>query len=557
MTMTIRTRLSLSLTIFIVAFIASGLFSINRLSVTNAIAVDIATKAMERLKLIESVNVLTSDYRALEASYISTADDAGVAGLDQAVTTNRETIKSVEARYRSLVSSPDERNAYDVYVQEWDKYLAASDDLISFSKKGQSFKASYGYLGSQKLFDSIKGDLAKVEDLTNRQVAGMIDVAQNNYALSRHALILTSLVIAILVVAIGYSLDSKISRSIIRITKAMHLLAQGDKSVAIPGLARRDEIGAMAAALEVFKQAALENERLALAQRRGDRAKLERAERLEQLTAVFEAKVRGALKAFGDNSDRIVSTASGMGRRVGDSATRSMGATAASQRTVANVLELTNAAGTLSQSVAEVSQRVSQSSDITQRVVAQAERTNDTMTGLVVAADRIGEVVRLITGIAAQTNLLALNATIEAARAGTAGKGFAVVAQEVKALAAQTAKATDDISAQIGNIQQVTRDVVEAITDITRTIEQVGGLGAAVAGSIGQQDIATNNILSVVNQVSTDIDLFNERFSDAAHTGAVSYASAIRVIWAAQDLSKPTGLLTGEIESLLSELRTG
>jgi methyl-accepting chemotaxis protein len=221
------------------------------------------------------------------------------------------------------------------------------------------------------------------------------------------------------------------------------------------------------------------------------------------------------------------------------------------------VLELTNAAGTLSQSVAEVSQRVSQSSDITQRVVAQAERTNDTMTGLVVAADRIGEVVRLITGIAAQTNLLALNATIEAARAGTAGKGFAVVAQEVKALAAQTAKATDDISAQIGNIQQVTRDVVEAITDITRTIEQVGGLGAAVAGSIGQQDIATNNILSVVNQVSTDIDLFNERFSDAAHTGAVSYASAIRVIWAAQDLSKPTGLLTGEIESLLSELRTG
>jgi methyl-accepting chemotaxis protein len=337
----------------------------------------------------------------------------------------------------------------------------------------------------------------------------------------------------------------------------MHLLAQGDKSVAIPGLARRDEIGAMAAALEVFKQAALENERLALAQRRGDRAKLERAERLEQLTAVFEAKVRGALKAFGDNSDRIVSTASGMGRRVGDSATRSMGATAASQRTVANVLELTNAAGTLSQSVAEVSQRVSQSSDITQRVVAQAERTNDTMTGLVVAADRIGEVVRLITGIAAQTNLLALNATIEAARAGTAGKGFAVVAQEVKALAAQTAKATDDISAQIGNIQQVTRDVVEAITDITRTIEQVGGLGAAVAGSIGQQDIATNNILSVVNQVSTDIDLFNERFSDAAHTGAVSYASAIRVIWAAQDLSKPTGLLTGEIESLLSELRTG
>jgi methyl-accepting chemotaxis protein len=246
-----------------------------------------------------------------------------------------------------------------------------------------------------------------------------------------------------------------------------------------------------------------------------------------------------------------------MGRRVGDSATRSMGATAASQRTVANVLELTNAAGTLSQSVAEVSQRVSQSSDITQRVVAQAERTNDTMTGLVVAADRIGEVVRLITGIAAQTNLLALNATIEAARAGTAGKGFAVVAQEVKALAAQTAKATDDISAQIGNIQQVTRDVVEAITDITRTIEQVGGLGAAVAGSIGQQDIATNNILSVVNQVSTDIDLFNERFSDAAHTGAVSYASAIRVIWAAQDLSKPTGLLTGEIESLLSELRTG
>jgi methyl-accepting chemotaxis protein len=557
MTMTIRTRLNFSLAVFIVAFIASGLFSINRLSVTNAIAVDVATTGMERLKLIESVNVLTSDYRALEASCISTADDAGIASLDKAIGTTRERIKDVEAKYQALISSQEEHDAYGQFVAKWDQYLATSNNLIHSAKTGQSFKASFTYVGSQKLFDAIKADLAAVEALTNRQVAGRIEAARSNYTLSRNALILTSLIIGILVAVIGYSLDRTISRSIVTITKAMHRLAEGDKTVTIPGLGRRDEIGAMAAALEVFKEAALENERRARAQRTEDQAKLERAGRLEQLTAVFEAKVRGALAVFGDNSDRIVSTASSMGRRVGDSATRSMGATAASQRTAANVLELTNAAGTLSQSVAEVSRRVAQSSDITHRVVIQAERTNSTMTGLVAAADRIGEVVRLITGIAAQTNLLALNATIEAARAGSAGKGFAVVAHEVKALAAQTARATSDISAQIGNIQQVTRDVVEAITVITRTIEQVGGLATAVSGSIEQQDLATNNILSVVNQVSTDVDLFNERFSDVAHTGAVSYASAIRVIWAAKDLSKPTAVLTGEIETLLSELRTG
>ena len=246
-----------------------------------------------------------------------------------------------------------------------------------------------------------------------------------------------------------------------------------------------------------------------------------------------------------------------MGRRVGDSATRSMGATAASRRTATNVSELTHAAATLSQSVADVRGRVSQSSKITHEIVLHAEKTNDAMGGLIAAADRIGEVIRLITGIAAQTNLLALNATIEAARAGPAGKGFAVVANEVKVLANQTAKATNDISAQIANVQRVTHDVVGAITLITETIEQIKEITGLVSGSIQQQDEATQNILSVIDQVSSDVDLFNEQFSDVAATGAASYASAIRVIWAAKDLSKPTSVLTGEIEALLSELRTG
>ncbi len=557
MTTTIRTRLIVSLTVFIVAFIASGLFSINRLSVTNSIAIDIATKGVEELSLIAKINVLTSDYRAVEASYVSTIDDAGIADLDKQVAANRTGVQAAESRYQDLISSQDQRDLYGAFVEKWRRYLEKSDELIAAAKKGQNFKASFTYAGAQGLFTAVKNDLDNTQAQTNRQVARMIEMAQQNYSLSQSALILTSLVIALLVAVIGYSLDHKISRSIVRITAAMHRLAAGDQAVTIPGVGRRDEIGAMAAALEVFKHAALDAERRAREQRAADQAKLARAERLDQLTATFEARVQAALEVFGVNSGRIVNTASSMGRRVGDSATRSMGATAASQRTAANVKALTNAAVTLTRSVADVSRRVAESSNITQQVVRQTGQTNDTMTGLMAAADRIGEVVRLITGIAAQTNLLALNATIEAARAGEAGKGFAVVAHEVKVLASQTAKATDEISAQIANIQQVTRETVDAMTVITRTIEHVKGLATVVGGSIDQQDQATRNILSVIDQVSLDVDVFNEQFSDVAFTGAASYASAIRVIWAAKDLSKPTAVLTGEIQTLLSELRTG
>jgi methyl-accepting chemotaxis protein len=554
---TIRLRLSLSLAIFIIAFVASGFFSINRLSSTNAIATDIATNGFERLRLIENINVLTSDYRAVEASYVSTIDDAGVSKLDKEINDKRDAIKTLEDRYISMLDGHYERKNYDLFLENWQKYIKNSDNLIAAVKKSQNFKASFTYIGSQKLFNTIKENISSVEFSTNQQVGEMIKVAQRNYNVSLWALVVTSGIIILLVVLIGYSLDQKVSRSIIRITKAMHRLAEGDKAVAIPEVGRQDEIGAMAAALEVFKHAALDNERRVEAQRADDRKKIARAELIEHLTAAFEVKVRSALGVFQVNSDQIVDTASRMGRRVGDSATRSMGATAASRRTATNVSELTHAAATLSQSVSDVRGRVSQSSKITHDIVLHAEKTNDAMGGLIAAADRIGEVIRLITGIAAQTNLLALNATIEAARAGAAGKGFAVVANEVKVLANQTARATNDISAQIANVQRVTHDVVGAITLITETIEQIKEITGLVSGSIQQQDEATQNILSVIDQVSNDVDLFNEQFSDVAATGAASYASAIRVIWAAKDLSKPTAVLTGEVEALLSELRTG
>ncbi len=349
-----------------------------------------------------------------------------------------------------------------------------------------------------------------------------------------------------------------VTRPIVRITDTMSALADGDKAVQVPALDRSDEVGRMAAAVQTFKENAIEMDRLA---QESDAMKRqvqeERRAAMLKIADEFESTLTETADYFRASAERIVLTAGRMGQKVGNTADRSLGATEASIRTATNVASLNDATLALSQSVSDVGRKVSESSNIARHAVDQALVTDQTVRGLAQAAERIGEVVQLISGIASQTNLLALNATIEAARAGDAGKGFAVVATEVKNLAGQTAKATEDISSQVANIQVTTQDAVAAIQDISQTIEKISALAKVVVESIGRQDGVTQEIIGVVRQVSTDAELFNTRFSEVAKASASSYGSAIRVIWAAKDLSKPTDSLVEDLGGLLQTLRHG
>ena len=349
-----------------------------------------------------------------------------------------------------------------------------------------------------------------------------------------------------------------VTRPVRALTGAMRKLADGELEVAVPGAGRRDELGEMASAVEVFKQNAAEVARLSAEGETLRRlAQDEKRAMVMQLADSFEGKVMSATDAFRSSSARIINTAKNMGRRVGHSGNSSLQASATTERTSQNVADLNQAVQDLAAMVAEVRSRFQESLSVANRALTEAQTASATVEGLSTAGDRIGEVVQLINDIASQTNLLALNATIEAARAGEAGKGFAVVAGEVKNLANQTAKATDDISAQVADIQVSTRGAVKAINEISKTIDTIGHIAGTVAEAVERQDQATREIIRVVTQVAADAGDFSQRFSELAKNSAASYGSAIRVIWAAKDLGRPTEQVVEELAGLLATLRAG
>ena len=372
------------------------------------------------------------------------------------------------------------------------------------------------------------------------------------------SLLLLALVSAIIVVVVGASLlvSRSITRPVHEMTGAMARLADGDLDVDIPAEGRSDEIGEMSEAVAVFKRNAVEMRRLAAEQEEVKRrAEAEQRAARHRLAETFDTKARSLIELVRDNSGKIVETAGKVGKKVGSSSQQSLDAASVSKRTIESIQALTGATQILSESFATVCRRVDESSTISRQAVTQADSTNKQVLSLSESALRIGEVVNLITDIASQTNLLALNATIEAARAGEAGKGFAVVAHEVKNLANQTAKATDEISDQVAAIQSATKSAADAISTISRIIGSMSEIAGDVAGSVTEQNAATSDILKRVRDIASDAEIFNNRFSSVARASASSYASAIKVIWTANDLSQPTDSLIHELGTLMEALR--
>ncbi|SCA56924.1 Methyl-accepting chemotaxis protein [Candidatus Terasakiella magnetica] len=270
----------------------------------------------------------------------------------------------------------------------------------------------------------------------------------------------------------------------------------------------------------------------------------------------LEETVGNGVTAIYGSAYQIMERTKNMGNRIDRSSTRSVDVAKAAQRTNETVQIVAEATSQLSASITEISSQVNQSASIARDAVTNAQAATNAMDGLNVAADKIGEVVQLITAIAEQTNLLALNATIEAARAGDAGKGFAVVAGEVKNLANQTARATEEIAQQIGGIQSATEEASDAISSTGRTISQIDEIATAIASAVEEQGASTENIASNMQEVAENSEMVRSRIVKVNQGSATSYSAAIRVMWAARDLNKPAQELDDEVKAFLKSLRT-
>jgi len=347
-----------------------------------------------------------------------------------------------------------------------------------------------------------------------------------------------------------------ISRPVISLTAAMTALAGGNKTIEIPGIGRKDEIGQMADTVQVFKTSMIEADQLrADNERHKADAEAERKAGMLRLAGEFESGIKGIVNSIASQATEMQSSAQALTHTAEEATQQATTVAASVEQASVNVQTVASSAEELSTSVLEIGRQVEQSSKIAGQAVIEADKTNTSVEGLNKTAQRIGEVVQLIETIASQTNLLALNATIEAARAGDAGKGFAVVASEVKSLANQTAKATEEIRAQIGDIQGATGQTVEAIHNISTTIRQMSEIATTITSAVEQQGAATREIASNVHQAAQGTRDIASNIEGVSRAATDTGSAATQVLSAAGELSKQSETLRRDVDEFLATVR--
>ena len=361
---------------------------------------------------------------------------------------------------------------------------------------------------------------------------------------------------ALAVLGIRTILTRLITQPIGSMTSLMRRLADGDTSVEVVALDRGDEVGDIARSVEVFKEHMLEADQLRAAQEaERERAAAERSGAIRSMADHFEATIKAKVTEVDASTASIQRTAQVMANRSEASGGRSLEVGEAAEITTERAAAVSDATRQLAHSINEIAKQVGHSSEVAQRAVADVQITATEMVDLSNAVQAIGNVVHLITEIAAQTNLLALNATIEAARAGEAGKGFAVVANEVKHLANQTAKATEEISQQVSAVQESSGNMTRRIDSVVATIRSLDGISTTIADAVRLQEATTEDIVSHIDEVARQAEEVSHSVTSLSKSSTMACAGTVRVIWSAQTLAKVVGELRDEAEAFVGTFR--
>ena len=424
-------------------------------------------------------------------------------------------------------------------------WTAVERDFLPALAAGNQAAAARSYADITRAYTAHRAVIDDIVKRTNDDNAATETEATASVTAFSIALWSVSALVVLMVGAGVLGVGIGVVRPITAMTEVMRRLAEGDLDISIPSLRRKDEVGAMADAVQIFRDNAgrvrdLEIEQVALKQR----SEAERRDAMRRVAGDFEATIGEIVKVVWSASSEIEDAAATLTTSAESTQGLSAGVAAASAQSSTNVTSAAAASEEMAASVNEIGRQVEDAQRIARCAVEQAERTNQRVATLSQAATRIGEVVKMINEVAEQTNLLALNATIEAARAGEAGRGFAVVASEVKALAAQTAKATDEIASQITQMQHATGESVSAINEIGMTISRISEISSAIAAAVEEQGVATHEIArnvqeaaSGAREVTSSIAQVNRGAVDTGAAAAQVHGSAAALLGESQRLS--------------------
>lgn len=545
------------LAIVMVASIAFASFGMGRISANYA---DLAERVQPAMALNIRMSRYIADYAHKAYKLAMEDSDEGNRQVTAEVETARKDIAELSVQVHKALPE------YQSQLGEIDALMASAYQLCAGPIKaaGDASQPADIVKAGHRLRDECDPALTKALDSivkVNAELMAVTKAKSAELSSSAGSTIWVTIAVAVagLIAAItaGLWVASKgIAQPVQLLSLVMERFARNDLDADVPGTERGDELGAMARTVQVFKKNALERRALETRERGEIAAREQRAQAIAGLTQDFDAKAADLLGIINHAAGELKDTAQSMSATAEQTTRQALEVSSAADQASANVQTVATAAEELSSSIREISRQVDQSASVAAAAASDAEQTNRTVQGLADTSARIGEVVSLINDIASQTNLLALNATIEAARAGDAGKGFAVVAGEVKTLATQTARATDEISSQIAAVQAATTQAVAAIGGIVKRIDEINMIAAAISSAVEEQSAATSEIARNIQQAAVGTERVSNNIGGVNQAAGETRAASDQVLNASESLISQSNYLENEVSKFLSGVRT-